>query len=775
MGNRQNIDNIDYEWANDDIKTKGSINAYIFGDINTEMPNNMNASRNHNILKKMFPKVNEKQYGFIKSKNSDTLFQYEFRQNTKEDKIYNAFLFFNKIDETFLDILLNHFLDYDIGNNNKNILIYFGENNIINEALNILCEESQETLPFLIIINNTNIIDEKLKYTNYIPNLNSIANTLLNGGRRLSEEELSKLSEQALINYINTKLLRIDMYYNQLGYDFNKINPMNEKYIKIKMHVTIGLLGYSGNEKSIFINCIFNELVSRTNQTVRDDRTKCSEYYLPIRTEIESDIGQIRILDFPAISEDKKHQEAVEKEIIKKLDEYNKNMEQIDVVLFFLSNGNQKELTDNVLKLIKLLHERNIKIIFVMNGNAKPIIVNTKKEELKNTIRDDQILYRDFSNFIHTDFDQYYKDIKKSGISLIFLKIIEIITIKDENFNIEDITVNNYNEKLLELSFHNSVFAKYKNMNAIKEKCKLAADLTVTGYSLLTCGSSALSIIVPLVDCVLTISYQVAMVYSLFSIYELDPKDYDIVKIILSGGNAIEEKNKINDINNNEEVKKGKLGKAIKGSANTAIFAGQKGLQAVATKEAGKKVIERTVETLAAETVEVAALKATENTIETVIVNSAKVSASKAVEKIAVESSKEIVEAGIKEGTKIMVEVGKSSFIAVASEGGEEMIVAGTKESIKAITETIVIKQGGKSWLINLGKAVPFIGAGISAFMNTFSTAKLGKKLIDKFNGEFYYNKQRQVNLLRGRIRALVNIIEQMLLIMQDDQNIPQL
>ena len=180
------------------------------------------------------------------------------------------------------------------------------------------------------------------------------------------------------------------------------------------------------------------------------------------------------------------------------------------------------------------------------------------------------------------------------------------------------------------------------------------------------------------------------------------------------------------------------------------------------------------METIAAETAEIAALKATENTIETVIINSAKVSASKAVEKIAVKSSKEIVEAGIKEGTKIMVGVGKSSFITVASEGGEQIIAAGTKESVKVITETIVIKQGGKSWLINLGKAVPFIGAGISAFINTFSTAKLGKKLIDKFNGEFYYNKQRQVNLLRGRIRALLNIIEQMLFI-QDEQNMPQL
>ena len=66
--------------------------------------------------------------------------------------------------------LLKIFYVENIGNNNKNILNYFAENNIINEALNILCEKSQETLPFLIIINNTTLVDEKLKYTNYIPN-----------------------------------------------------------------------------------------------------------------------------------------------------------------------------------------------------------------------------------------------------------------------------------------------------------------------------------------------------------------------------------------------------------------------------------------------------------------------------------------------------------------------------------------------------------------------------------------------------------------------------
>ena len=44
------------------------------------------------------------------------------------------------------------------------------------------------------------------------------------------------------------------------------------------------------------------------------------------------------------------------------------------------------------------------------------------------------------------------------------------------------------------------------------------------------------------VDSILAISYQVAMVFSVLSIYELNPNDYDIIKIILSGGKTIEEK-----------------------------------------------------------------------------------------------------------------------------------------------------------------------------------------------------------------------------------------
>ena len=73
-----------------------------------------------------------------------------------------------------------------------------------------------------------------------------------------------------------------------------------------------------------------------------------------------------------------------------------------------------------------------------------------------------------------------------------------------------------------------------------------------------------------------------------------------------------------------------------------------------------------------------------------------------------------------------------------------------------------MIKEGGKKGWIYLGKAVPFIGVGISCLMNTFSTIKLGYKLVNYCDNDFDNNKIRKVNLLKGRVLALENIIQQM-------------
>jgi hypothetical protein len=158
--------------------------------------------------------------------------------------------------------------------------------------------------------------------------------------------------------------------------------------------------------------------------------------------------------------------------------------------------------------------------------------------------------------------------------------------------------------------------------------------------------------------------------------------------------------------------------------------------------------------------------------MKAIAVNAVEKTVTNTVEKIVVESSKELAEMGIKEGTKIAVEVAKDAAVIAAEEGGEQLIVVGTKESVKTITEQIVIQQGGKAWLVNLGKAVPFIGAGISAIMNIYSTAKLGKNLVKKFDEEFDNNRQRMVDLLKGRIYGLFNVIGQMEAIIKDENNI---
>ena len=139
---------------------------------------------------------------------------------------------------------------------------------------------------------------------------------------------------------------------------------------------------------------------------------------------------------------------------------------------------------------------------------------------------------------------------------------------------------------------------------------------------------------------------------------------------------------------------------------------------------------------------------------------------------MALESTKEIVETGIKEGTKrIIYSATKQAAVSAASEGGEQLIISGTKESVKTITETIIVKQGGRTWIVNLGKAVPFVGALISGVMNTYSTAALGNRLVNKFDEEFDNNQQRKVDLLKGRIYGLLNIIQQMNYIINDENN----
>ena len=438
MGIYNNNKNNASEIMNEDANILGDLNIYVCGNINTflncEDGFNFLASRNYYILEKIFEKINKKKSGNIQLKNGcEMYYQYELRQKIIDKKIYNAFLFFNKADEEFLDMLNEHLFEIDHKNGNKNVIIFFGEENEIIKSINKLEEKSAETVPFLIIINDSEY-DDKLKYINYIPDLNTLKINLKEKNETLSEEELSLLSEKALVNYINNKLLRIDSYYNQLGYDIKNI--YSDKILS-----TVALLGYSGCGKSTFLNLLFNELVSKVSSSTLDVTTKCSEYYFPIKTKNLEEIGHIRFLDFPGITESKNYINVVKPEIIKKSKEYKKNMEQIDISLFFINNGNTREFTDFGLELIDLLIDYNTEIIFVLNGPMNESFLKIKKQKIRNQILNKDILDKDLSNIIHTNFFQNLKETEKTGVSDLLKKIIEIIKIKNKKMNLEDLYI----------------------------------------------------------------------------------------------------------------------------------------------------------------------------------------------------------------------------------------------------------------------------------------------------------------------------------------------
>ena len=46
--------------------------------------------------------------------------------------------------------------------------------------------------------------------------------------------------------------------------------------------------------------------------------------------------------------------------------------------------------------------------------------------------------------------------------------------------------------------------------------------------------------------------------------------------------------------------------------------------------------------------------------------------------------------------------------------------------------------------------------------MNTFSTDKIGHKLVTELEEEFENNRQRKVDILRGKVLGIYNIIEQL-------------
>ena len=218
-------------------------------------------------------------------------------------------------------------------------------------------------------------------------------------------------------------------------------------------------------------------------------------------------------------------------------------------------------------------------------------------------------------------------------------------------------------------------------------------------------------------------------------------------------------------------MKNGKIREVIGDISKGGLIAGKYGIQYKGAKEAGKRIVTKTLKTVITESKDYSV-----SLFGKAIINPPKIvetTVKKSIDEVIIASSRELADKGIKEGSKVILKSTQkdATNISVGFLGIFEVFgKSNSKETIKEVTQEIVIKKGGENWLINLGKAVPFISTGISAGINTYSTIKIGYKLITQFDKDFEENQQNKVNMLKGKIYALLNICGQIYHIMNEKE-----
>ena len=717
---------------------KANLDIYICGDINKENYNVLNKMLlldNYNFEKEIKLKKEQNKYYTPEKFNCKfSIKEYSFKNNGEDDKkIYNIFFFkYDKIDYNFAKVLCFYLLENDSENERKNVIISFGFEDIIKKAIKELKDKCPVAVPFLIFIGNYEYTDN-LDYENYIPNINTLKKFLRENYQNMKEDNINKNSRKIFYEYLAKKLYRICAYYNQMGFNLNLVEILNEKNTKINFNLNIALMGHSGGGKSTLLNLVFNELVSRTSASSKDVTTKCSEYYLPIKNNYEKNnenIGQIRFIDFPGVSEEKCDQEQY---IINTIEEYKKNFEQIDIALFYIDNGFGRELSPKSLKLIKFLNEYKIKILFIINGGIDKTKFDIKKTSLKSAIDNDEIINEDFNNIISADYYQFFDKKKREGISNIFEKIKEIIKIKDTSFNVNSLSRQNYLQQFDILRKSSRVFEAYNNLEEMIESIKIKAYILVTGYSLATVGTSFLTMFVPIVDSVLAYTFQYNMIARLLKLYGFNSDEYDKWEILLSGGDTIKKK-----ANAQVEEYLTNSGKLV---ANTAVFGTKEFFQKQGAN-AAEIIAEKTITTSTKKIIEDTTLSGFKFVTETA---TKEIGKNSLVTKIPLETAKE----GIKKTTT-----------TIASESSWKWIGKTTQNTVQEVTEEVIIKQSGSNALVNLGKVIPYIGVAINGTINTYSIIKVGKNLICYLDGEME-SPENRINLIKTRVFALENICHQ--------------
>ena len=228
--------------------------------------------------------------------------------------------------------------------------------------------------------------------------------------------------------------------------------------------------GFCRKGKSTLLNLIFGKLIARESPQDTPLTNESNEYTIISRRDNDNEeeiIGGLKIIDSPGFEEGNNNNRKNTKDLINKsIDKYEKSLDVINYIFFFLTPSPNFSGTDDFLIFLNSLRNKGIKTIFIINrdkprADGSP---NQTKETLiehLERIRCDNLLIRNGENILEVDIIEG-RDENNNKINKIFNYIYNDLRIDNEFIRDYNIVENINDEQTLFNYLHNNTsFYRY--------------------------------------------------------------------------------------------------------------------------------------------------------------------------------------------------------------------------------------------------------------------------------------------------------------------------
>ena len=255
------------------------------------------------------------------------------------------------------------------------------------------------------------------------------------------------------------------LYLNQEEIKPNEKN-VNANFFRINSieptsSIKILETGFTRKGKSTLINLISGKLIARESPQDFPLTNNSNEYTILSRRDNannneEEIVGGLKIIDTPGLEEGNNNNRRLIKDLINKsIEQYERSLDVINYILFFLTPGPNFARTDDFLRFLNSLRRNGIKTIFIINRDRprQDGSPNSTKNTLIARLRRincNNLLIRNGENILEVNliegrnednnkinkiFDYIYNDLKRENEFIKHYNLVENINDEQELFN----------------------------------------------------------------------------------------------------------------------------------------------------------------------------------------------------------------------------------------------------------------------------------------------------------------------------------------------------